>query len=247
MVLVPEFDHPLGISQVFFADEQRPLQDPSRQKPFSFSGIKLAPVGADGTAITQGTPLRVIFQLWEAPESPNALRGKLLHVNYLIGQLESTEKQDQQQLVDRGTFAPTGNLLMGKDLSTDTLHPGNYRLVIRATNDDLRQTAYQSLNFEIKPSSAPAASLWTVSESTAEVQNASIVLYQRGLYALANQHADLAIEYLERGIQLSPSSQDIYKALADAYRLQGNTSAALKMEQKLTDLASHNTVPSAAK
>ena len=38
---------------------------------------------------------------------------------------------------------------MGKDISTDDMAPGPYRLVIKATDPATHETSYQSLNFSI--------------------------------------------------------------------------------------------------
>src|ERR1700744_933513 len=86
-VLVPAFDHPLGISQVVFSGLTQPQRDYPQTQPFSFSGVKIPVVGADNSDVVAGAPLRVIFQLWEQPGSPVQLRGKSLEISYLIGQL----------------------------------------------------------------------------------------------------------------------------------------------------------------
>ncbi len=51
---------------------------------------------------------------------------------------------------------------MGKDLATDSLAPGAYRLVVKVTDEKTAAVAYQSLNFEIRDRGEPVASLWTV-------------------------------------------------------------------------------------
>lgn len=237
-ILIPAFDHPLGISQVFFADARHAAQRDNGLKPFSFSGIKLSPLGADGAVVSQGTPLRVVFQLWEAPGSPVALHGQLLNLNYLIGQLGSTEKQSQDQVIDRSSFSPAGNLLMGKDLPTEALVPGHYRLVIRTSTSAPEQTAYQSLNFEVAPASTQIPTLWTVDLPSST--DAATDLYRRALCALANNNAQLAAAYLEKSVTLSPQSASLYRALAEAYRAKGDTASAQRAEQKLAEISSKN-------
>jgi GWxTD domain-containing protein len=77
-VLVPGFDHPLGISPVFFAGTSQPQSDPSGELPFSISGVKLAPIGSDNASIAQGDPLRIIFQLWGLPVLPQRSKERRL-------------------------------------------------------------------------------------------------------------------------------------------------------------------------
>ncbi len=161
-VVVPGAEDHIGISQVFFADPAAPQQSNSPQAPFSFAGVQLRPIGSDGAVIDQGEPLRTIFQVWMAPGTPEALHGKDIDIHYLIGRLNSRTKDEVDQQVDRGSFTPDGNLLMGKDFRTDALTPGYYRLVIKVTNPGDGATAFQSLNFQVRDSAHPVAKLWTI-------------------------------------------------------------------------------------
>jgi GWxTD domain-containing protein len=161
-VLVPDFGNRIGISQLFFAASVPPERSVSTQEPFSFSGVRLRPIGSENASITQGTPLRAIFQIWAPPDAPLSLRGKKLHVHYLIGKLNSPSRLEEDQDVDRGSFNEEGDLLMGKDLRTDTLAPGVYRLVVKVTDTESAASAFQSLNFEVRDEAHPVAALWTV-------------------------------------------------------------------------------------
>lgn len=161
-VLVPNFGDRFGISQLFFADPIPPIRSETVGAPFSFSGVRFSPIGSENTPITQGTPLRAIFQIWAPAGSPSALSGDKLNIHYLIGKLDSTARVEEDQEVDRGSFNEEGDLLMGKDLKTDNLVPGVYRLVIKVTDAKTAANAYQSLNFEVRDKAQPAASLWTV-------------------------------------------------------------------------------------
>ncbi len=161
-VLVPDFGDKFGVSQLFFADSRPPLRSLSVQAPFSFQGVRLRPIGSDNASITQGEPLRMIFQVWAPAGSPAQLQGKKLDIHYLIGKLNSQTRVEENQEVDRGSFTPEGSLLIGKDLRTDTLAPGVYRLVVRVTEPESSATASESLNFEVRDPSNPVAALWTV-------------------------------------------------------------------------------------
>lgn len=161
-VLVPDFGNRFGISQLFFADPLPPVRSVSAQEPFSFSGVRLNPIGSENASVTQGTPLRAIFQVWAPPDSPLSVQGQKLKIHYLIGKLNSPGRVEEDQEVDRGSFNEEGDLLMGKDLATDTLVPGVYRLVVKVTDEKSGSSAYQSLNFEVRDKTQPVAALWTV-------------------------------------------------------------------------------------
>lgn len=230
-VLVPDFDHALAIGYPFFASTtEAPQRDLTGGKPFSFSGIKLSPIGSENAVIAAGAPLRLVYQLWEPPGSPAVLRGKMLDVSYLIGQVSSTTKKEESQAVDRGTFDPSGNMLIGKDLPTDSLIPGPYRLVIRVTDPENHLTAFQSLNFVLSSNPAEIPSLWVVTTPSTPQEQA---LYWRALSALASAKPSLAVEYLERGLGATNVKPEVYRALAMAYRQLGKESAAEEVERKI--------------
>ena len=147
-VLVPRPDQGLTLSQVFFANTQTPLMDPGDKQPFSFNGVKLSPRGGENAMIPEGTPLRVVYQLWEPPAKAGKAAGTV-EMHYLIGQLNATDKHEEDQTIDRASFDPAGNLLIGKDVATEGMAPGSYRLVIKATDPETHETSYQSLNFSI--------------------------------------------------------------------------------------------------
>ena len=53
-VLVPAFDHALGMSQVMFGSIAPPQRDYEQNQPFSFSGVRLAVAGADNRPSSVG-------------------------------------------------------------------------------------------------------------------------------------------------------------------------------------------------
>lgn len=230
-VLVPDFDHSLAVSYPFFVSTTTsPQRDLGGGKPFSFSGIKLFPIGSENATISAGAPLRVVFQLWEAPGAPSALHGKVVDVNYVIGRVSAAVKKEENQTVDRGSFDPSGNLLLGKDLSTDSLPPGAYRLVIRASDSESHVTSFQSLNFYVSNDSSEIYSLWRVMTPMAAPEE---VLYRRGLTSLASGQNALAIDYLEQALRFPNLGEKVYRTLSSAYRKTGKESAAVEIERKL--------------
>jgi GWxTD domain-containing protein len=230
-VLVPAFDHSLGMSQVVFASPIPPQRDYAQTQPFSFSSIKLPIAGADNTALTGGDPLRVIFQLWEQPDSPVLLKGKILEVSYVIGQLGIAAKQEKTQTVDRGGFDPQGNMLVGTDLPTNELHPGNYRLIVRVTDPESKDTTTQAINFRLV--GGDRRPLWSLTNPSYTASSDSATnLYRRGLCALAQHQPQLAVTYLKQAVDAGTPDAPMYGALASAYREAGDTTAAAATEKQ---------------
>jgi GWxTD domain-containing protein len=229
-VLVPAFDHSLGMSQVVFSSTALPQRDYERNQPFSFAGVKIPVVGADNLTLTSGDPVRVIYQLWEQPGSPVSLKGKNLQVSYLIGQLGVTTKEEKTQSVDRSGFDLQGNLLMGTDLSTSDLHPGNYRLVIKVTDPESNESTSQAINFRLV--GADRQQLWSLTNpSYTSNADSAVNLYRRGLCALAQQRPQIAVAYLKHAVDAGTPDAAMYSALASAYRLAGNETAAVATEK----------------
>jgi GWxTD domain-containing protein len=230
-VLVPAFDHNLGISQVVFSAVTPPKHDYEQTQPFSFAGVKIPVAGSDNVELVAGDPIRVIYQLWEQPGSPVSLKGKNLEVSYLIGKLGVPDKKEQTQKIDRAGFDPQGNLLMGTDLPTTDLHPGNYRLVIHVTDPENNETTSQAINFRLY--GGDRHQLWNLTSPSYTSSADSVVnLYRRGLCAIAQQQPQLAIAYLKQAVEAGNPDAAMYGALASAYRLAGNTTAAAATEKQ---------------
>lgn len=243
-VLVPAFDHTLGMSQVVFSSIATPQRDYAQNQPFSFAGVKIPVTGADNVSLTGGDPVRVIYQLWEQPGSPVSLKGKNLQVSYLIGQLGVATKKEQTQTIDRSGFDPAGNLLMGTDIPTADLHPGNYRLVIHVTDPETSESTSQAINFRLV--GGDRQQLWNLTDPSYTNSADSVVnLYRRGLSALAQQQAEAAVAYLKQAVDAGTPDAAVYSALASAYRLAGNATAAVATEkQRDSALARQNAAPS---
>ena len=220
----------LGMSQVVFSSIANPQRDYPQNQPFSFSGVKIPVAGADNISLPGGDPVRVIYQLWEEPGSPVSLKGKNLEVSYLIGQLGVATKKEQTQVIDRSGFDPQGNLLMGTDLPTSDLHPGNYRLVIRVTDPESNESTTQAINFRLV--GGDRQQLWNLTNPSYTSSADSVVnLYRRGLCALAQQQPQIAVAYLKQAVEAGTPDAAMYSALASAYRLAGNETAAVATEK----------------
>jgi hypothetical protein len=184
-----------------------------------------------------GDPIRVIYQLWEEPGSPVSLKGKNLEVSYLIGQLGVASKKEQTQSIDRAGFDPQGNLLMGTDIPTTDLHPGNYRLVVRVADPESKESTTQAINFRLI--GGERHPLWSITNpSYTNTADSVVNLYRRGLCAMAQQHPQEAIAYLLQAVDAGTPDTATYAALASAYRLAGKENEALAAE-KLRDTLAH--------
>ena len=164
-----------------------------------------------------GDPIRVIYQLWEQPRSPVSLKGKNPNVSYLIGKLGVPDKKEQAQTIDRAGFDPQGNLLMGTDIPTTDLHPGNYRLVIHVTDPESNETTSQAVNFRLY--GGDRHQLWNLtSPSYTKSADSVMNLYRRGLCAIAQQQPQVAINYLKQAVEAGNPDPAMYSALASAHR-----------------------------
>jgi GWxTD domain-containing protein len=238
-VLVPAFDHSLGMSQVVFSALAQPQRDYQQTEPFSFSGVRIPVAGADNSEVVSGNPLRVIYQLWEQPGSPVSLKGKTLQVSYMIGQLGLPTKKEQTQEVDRSGFDLQGNLLMGTDLPTTDLHPGNYRLVIHVTDLESNESTSQAINFRLVGEDRHP--LWSLTAASyTNTPDSAVNLYRRGLCALAQQQPQVAVAYLRQAVDAGTPDAAMYNALASAYRKVGNETAAVATEKLAKQGATSN-------
>jgi GWxTD domain-containing protein len=230
-VVVPGFATGLGLSRIWFASAQPPLPDPNHAFPFSVSGTKIWPVGSDNTAIPSAAPLRFLVQVWLPPAEPVAEAGKKLQVDTLIGRLGSADKLTDTGSIDRGSFDASGNLLYGKDLATESMAPGSYRLVVKITDPETQQSTAEAVNFTLRgPDAFP---LWTArADSFGKHPDSVLNLYRSGLCALAQGDSALAIRYLKPLGESGVETHDALDALSRAYRMAGQTDLALAAEKR---------------
>jgi hypothetical protein len=156
----------------------------------------------------------------------------------VVGQLGSSTKKEQAQTIDRGGFDANGNLLMGTDIATADLHPGNYRLVIRVTDSETKESTTQAINFRLV--GGDRHTLWNLSNpSYTSNADSAVNLYRRGLCALSQQQAQAAVTYLKQAVDAGTPDAAMYSALASAYRLAGNATAATATEKQRDEALAH--------
>jgi GWxTD domain-containing protein len=225
-VVVPAFDSRLNLSTPMLLTLDKPNADPTHSMPFTLAGVQFAPIGGENASAPRGSPIRVLYQIWEAPR-PTPAQGSL-DVVYTLGQLGRPEKQQTTQSVDRRGFDRFGNLLIGKDLQTDELSPGAYRLVIQVTDPADGTHVSQALNLTI---TNPRPPLWTVVSPSFHHINDPVDAFRRGQCALSQHDRALAVYYLRQSIAAGYSPQEAYTVLAVAYREAGNVAAAADAEK----------------
>jgi GWxTD domain-containing protein len=227
-VVVPPFDSQLNLSTPMLLTLDKPNADPGDSLPFTLAGVQFAPLGSDNASVPHGSPLRVMYQIWDKASSSASPAQGSLDVVYTLGQLGRPEKQQTTQSVDKRGFDHFGNLLIGKDLATDALSPGPYRLVIQVTDPASGAHVSQALNLSI---ASPRPPLWTVVSPSFHHRNDPLDAFRRGQCALSQHDRALAVYYLRQSIAAGYSHKEAYTALSAAYREAGNAAAAEEAEK----------------
>jgi len=222
-VVVPPFDSQLNLSTPMLLTLDKPNADHSDSLPFTLAGVQFAPLGSENASVPHGSPLRVMYQIWDKTRSNFTPAEGKLDVVYTLGQLGRPEKQQTTQSVDKSGFDRFGNLLIGKDLSTDALSPGPYRLVIQVTDPVSGAHASQALNLSI---TSPKPPLWTVVNPSFHHINDPVDAFRRGQCAFSQHDRALAVYYFRQALAAGYPARETYTALAAAYREAGNTPAA---------------------
>lgn len=228
-VVVPPFDTQLNISSPVLLTLDKPNADPTGSLPFTLAGVQFAPIGGENVAVPHGSPARVLYQIWSKPLSNGAAAEGSLDVVYTLGQLGRAEKQQITQTVDKKGFDHYGNLLIGKDLSTEGLSSGPYRLVIQVTDPASGAHVAQAMNLNI---TAPKEPLWTVVSPSYHHANDPMDAFRRGQSALSQHDHALAVYYLRQAIAAGYFPKEAYTVLATAYREAGNAAAAEDAEKR---------------
>lgn len=228
-IVVPAFDTRLNLSTPMLLTLDKPNADPTDSLPFTVAGVQFAPLGGENASVPFGSPVRVLYQIWDrAPSRASPAEGNL-DVVYTLGQLGRPEKQQTTQSIDKSGFDHFGNLLIGKDLQISGLSPGPYRLVIQVTDPADGVHVSQALNLTI---ATPRAHLWTVVNPSFHHSNDPVDAFRRGQCALSQHDRGLAVYYLRQSIAAGYPPKEAYTVLATAYREAGNASAADEAEKQ---------------
>ena len=208
----------LAISQVLGFSSLSPAS--AQFLPFSFGDYKFTPQLNDELTLVAGQQLNVMYQLWNTPGDPKTNTGKTIHVEYTYGRLGAgAEAKKIEEDIPMTQFDQYGSMLTGKVLSTESLAPGNYRLVIAASEPTSRQKVYSALTFRISPTFAHTA--WDVYDESIPRQYANgefDLMRAESLKAMGKSEA--ALVYFKRAAVKNPANDKARAALADVQKLQ---------------------------
>ncbi len=205
-----------SVSKILLFSAQPPVHDPAGVLPFSVSGLRFVPKGVQQVSVRLGEPVRLLYQLWSKPSDPASREGHKIKVHYVYGTMQAGQVPHQEdEEIDATSFDASGTLLTGRTLSTEGLPPGNYRVVITATDEAAQEKAYASLIFHVT-SEAEMTDMWTAYDaSESGGRGNAIDDYKRGLSAVMQSQNDSAISWLQRSLADDPHYLPAFTRLVD--------------------------------
>ncbi|MGB8029012.1 MAG: GWxTD domain-containing protein [Terracidiphilus sp.] len=152
----------IAISNLLAYRAPAAVPDPHNQLPFSGSGFRFTPRGAQNVYIRQGDKLPLVFQLWLDPKTASETGPDKIHLHYVFGSIAAShgEAQQSDEEVDTVNHDQVGNLLTGHTLDTSELQPGIYQVVVSAKRDGEQKAAYATLNLHVA-ATADFTDTWT--------------------------------------------------------------------------------------
>lgn len=221
----------LGISGLV-AYASAPGRDPADSLPFSLSHVRFAPRGTENVVLHAGERLPLVFELWLDPAATTAgtpsagsppAQPRTLQLNYIAGSLTSASKAplEESENLEASNLDAAGNFLTGHTLATDQLIPGNYRVVVKATDSASHRTASSSLNLQVVPAEAPSAT-WTAF-GPPTIHNAANDDLKRGFAAAALKGPAEAEVWYRKALADDPHSQPALARVAETDSTLGDT------------------------
>lgn len=201
IVVPPTKDAGWGMSHLLAFSPQPPVKEATNKLPFSVAGVRFTPRGIDDVSQHAGDPLRVLYQLWNAPADPASLAGHKIRMTYSYGRVQSplSPVSDSEE-IDASDFDASGALLTGHTISTTGLAQGTYRLIITATDETTGKKAYAAMSFHIVSDTDPT-DLWTAYDITAANGHSDAIDdYKRGLSAAVQANNDEAIAWFRHSL-----------------------------------------------
>ena len=215
------------------------VQDPKGKLPFTISGLRFPPRGAQNVYIRQGDRLPLVFQLWLDPKAATTAAPEKVHLHYVFGSISASHDDASQENedVDAENRDQAGNLLTGRTLDTSALMPGSYKVVVSANRDGDQKTAYATLNLHVVPV-ADYIETWTAFGPT-DSGGEALDDFKRGLSAEAQGEDAEAQAAYERALAEGPADMRPLDSLAAMLAREGMTDqlAALSREPVLAKTA----------
>jgi len=134
-VVVPQTSKSgLGISEPLVYSGN-PIHDEGSTLPFSIAGVRFSPRGVGTMTIHAGDRIPLVFQLWVPRDASGKLNAAPVQLHYLYGSPVSGGKpiDESDETVDPANADAAGNFVTGHVFQTESIAPGNYRMIIRAT------------------------------------------------------------------------------------------------------------------
>lgn len=187
--------------------------------PFTIGGVKFTPIVGNGLAFAPGQNINVVYQIWAPKEDPGAYRGKSLNIDHVYGRLgASADAKTIHDAVAKEQFDVFGSLVSGKKISlaTDAV-PGNYRLLISASDSQNVQKVYSSLNFRISSSPQVSPPYDVYDPDLADEVSKGVPEFDRALCYLAQNAKDAALKWFKAALSRDPSNEAARSRLAELY------------------------------
>jgi GWxTD domain-containing protein len=152
----------IGISDPLEYAAPAAMPDPQGRLPFSMSKLRFTPRGAQSVTLSAGAKLPIVFQLWLDPKTAGAAEPEKVHLHYVFGAVTASHDSatEENEDIDVTNRDKAGNILTGHTVDTSNLTVGTYRLVIGATKEGMRQTAYAAMTLHVERV-ADYADMWT--------------------------------------------------------------------------------------
>lgn len=160
-VVVPQPNHSaLGISEpVVYSGN--PIRDDGSTLPFSSSNVRFSPHAVGTVVLHAGDRVPVVFQLWLPKDAAGKFNTAPIQLHYLYGSPGTGGKpiDESDETVDPSNADPAGNFVTGHVIQTGAMASGNYRLVIRATQEG-SAPVYATMTMRVVPTETPVG-VWT--------------------------------------------------------------------------------------
>jgi GWxTD domain-containing protein len=200
-VTVPAPGKSLAMSDpVAFAG--RPGQVAGQRVPFTYAGVRFSPAGVGTISLHAGDPLQAVFQLWLPRNADGTWNKQPVAMHFYYGSALTGAKplDEADETVDPANADAGGNFVSGHTFHTDGLEPGNYRVIIRATQPG-SPAAFGTMTLRVEPTGVPTAG-WSA-YGPPEPQQEEM---KRALSAEASGANEAAIAYLTKDLDLHPQN-----------------------------------------
>ena len=161
VIVPPPAKSALGISQPFVYSGN-PTQDEGSTLPFSMANVRFSPRGVGTLTIHAGDRIPLVFQLWLPKDASGKVNTAPVALHYLYGSPVSGGKpiDEVDETVDPANADAAGNFVTGHIFQTAAIPPGNYRMIIRATQEG-SAPVFSTMTLRVVPADV-ADGDWTV-------------------------------------------------------------------------------------